>query len=270
MALKYLKKMYHTLRWLIFKRFKVFDFPYKKSYFYRDVQWDFWITDVTAQKWYDNINNNNTSELSALFETLDKEEVFLEVGTHYGFYSSFLNKTKKISIYHGIDIQPSCVLYSQGNLQLNQIQNAQVHNFAVSDLSNRVLNYNPSKTGNAVINKIIKTGYNIISITLDDFIEKNQIKPTFIKIDVEGHELNVLKGAKKLLQQKPKIALEIHGNHLSKSQKMEIFDLIQIDNYQGEMFLGLERKLVPFDKVAVLNSNDIVNIFLKKNVALLK
>lgn len=262
MLLKFLKSTYQSVRWLILKRLNVFDFPYKKSYEFRDVFWDFWITDETAQKWYDIKSTHYPSEQAALYDLLDKEEVILEVGTHYGFYASFLNKTKKIHLYKGIDIQPSCVMNTQSNLQLNQIQNAQVHHFAVSDYSNNTINYHPSKTGNAVVNDKIKTDYYVPSISIDDFIEINQIKPTLIKIDVEGHELNVLKGANRLLAQKPKIALEIHGNHLSKLEKEQLFELIQIENYKGEMFLVPERKLIPFDKHTVLNSNTIVNVFL--------
>jgi hypothetical protein len=43
---------------------------------------------------------------------------------------------------------------------------------------------------------------------LDDAI-KNQ-SPTFIKIDVEGYEIEVLKGATEILKTRPKLEVEIH------------------------------------------------------------
>ncbi len=51
---------------------------------------------------------------------------------------------------------------------------------------------------------------NIIKVTsLDDFVEENKIKKIdFIKMDVEGAELNILKGAKKMLSNfKPNLSI---------------------------------------------------------------
>ena len=50
-------------------------------------------------------------------------------------------------------------------------------------------------------------------ITIDDFIEATNIIPNFIKVDIEGSELELLKGAQKcIIQYKPKISIALHFN----------------------------------------------------------
>jgi FkbM family methyltransferase len=51
----------------------------------------------------------------------------------------------------------------------------------------------------------------IETVSVDQLIEKNLEPPDFIKIDVEGLELDVLQGARKLLlQKKPLLSMELH------------------------------------------------------------
>ena len=53
--------------------------------------------------------------------------------------------------------------------------------------------------------------------TLDDLIAQGRVvEPDFLKIDVEGQEMGVLRGAAKLLaERKPHVLLEIHSNRLA-------------------------------------------------------
>ena len=51
----------------------------------------------------------------------------------------------------------------------------------------------------------------VSSISLDEFFETKMEKPTFIKVDVEGFELELLKGAKNLIEkEKPLLALSVY------------------------------------------------------------
>lgn len=62
------------------------------------------------------------------------------------------------------------------------------------------------------------------SITLDDFAFDLFEPPHFIKIDVEGHEAHVLRGAEKILKDiRPELLIEIHSEDLGQ----EIEDLLQ-------------------------------------------
>lgn len=70
--------------------------------------------------------------------------------------------------------------------------------------------------------------------TIDDFCLKDDIHPDIIKIDVEGWELSVLEGSKRILQTaRPLIFLSVHPQHLESLGRSasELWDLLEKFNY---------------------------------------
>lgn len=70
--------------------------------------------------------------------------------------------------------------------------------------------------------------------TIDEVVNENAIKSIFIlKIDTEGAELEVIKGARESLSMGiiKNIQIECHDNDLRTSQKLEIFELLVSYNY---------------------------------------
>ena len=66
------------------------------------------------------------------------------------------------------------------------------------------------KNKDSVYNKIVKE-----QVTLDSFVAKNGCIPGLIKIDVEGAEINVLRGAESVLRKyHPEIIISVHPKHL--------------------------------------------------------
>jgi hypothetical protein len=59
-------------------------------------------------------------------------------------------------------------------------------------------------------------------------------KPTLVKIDVEGFEVEVLRGAKTILSTRPKLVLEIHTTELAGfgTSVDELFTLIDALSYR--------------------------------------
>lgn len=53
--------------------------------------------------------------------------------------------------------------------------------------------------------------------TLDAYAESSGLWPGFLKIDVEGHELEVLKGASRILTSGPEMLIEIHSEDLGEA-----------------------------------------------------
>lgn len=66
-------------------------------------------------------------------------------------------------------------------------------------------------------------------ITLDNYTKSKNIIPDFIKIDTEGFEINVIEGAKKLLQNNPTI---ITFECVKEDEKKQLFDQFDSINYQ--------------------------------------
>ena len=129
-----------------------------------------------------------------------KPEYFLDIGAHGGLYSIILkNKFPKLNVWaFEPDQQNRYQLY--GNLFLNNFEREiEVYNFGLSS-NNKEVAFGIVKDGNRGGKKIMESGELKINVKpLDEvFLEKNKI--CFVKIDVEGHELDVIKGSKKFLK----------------------------------------------------------------------
>jgi hypothetical protein len=69
-------------------------------------------------------------------------------------------------------------------------------------------------------------------ITLDSFVQKEKIKVGLLKIDVEGHELFVLKGAKTILkEQKPIVMFELLEQDIENGNNT--FEYLQSEGYKN-------------------------------------
>jgi hypothetical protein len=99
------------------------------------------------------------------------------------------------------------------------------------------------------------------SLTLDDFFENRQVRPDVIKIDVEGAEINVLRGMKKIIQEhKPILFIEVHPSklpifHSSSEELLAIliergYEVFEIDGIRDQESNTKLRKLYETSKLA--------------------
>lgn len=74
--------------------------------------------------------------------------------------------------------------------------------------------------------------------TLDNYCKKNNIHPSFLKIDADGNELKLLKGAMNTLKNdKPKILLKCEEKLAGANNVMETFRYLHQLNYSGYFVL---------------------------------
>jgi FkbM family methyltransferase len=103
------------------------------------------------------------------------------------------------------------------NIKLNRVSTVVPRNLALSDRAGR-LQFFPSPNKNSGVGLLAPKGWNVPTcdvdaITLDDYCEQHQIGSVdFLKIDVEGAESLVLKGATRLLSSPspPSIVFEMN------------------------------------------------------------
>jgi len=141
----------------------------------------------------------------------------IDIGSNIGYYTilfSSIAKNGKI-----FSFEPEKINYNKliQNIHLNKMNNIQVFNHALSnENSNNVLNLDYSNFGGHFINTKKSYFYKTQSIKtkkLDDVIDRN-IYFDLIKIDVEGHEINVLKGMSKILKKNcGNIMIETNKNY---------------------------------------------------------
>ncbi len=134
-----------------------------------------------------------------------EEEVFIDAGCYHGESSlDFINwchgKYRKIYAFepdsHNFEI-------CREIFQRNQIDNLQLVNAGLWSKS-EVLNFTNSGGGDSRVNDSGTFKINVVS--LDEVL--NGEKATFIKMDIEGSELEALKGSKQTIQKyRPKLAI---------------------------------------------------------------
>jgi len=145
--------------------------------------------------------------------SLRKNSVFLDIGANSGIYSLLASKRcSKV-----FSFEPDSVTRSrlEKNIKLNNIKNVKVIPYAVSDRESRANFYiNPSNRGmNSLFNPTGKLGLSSVkTTTVDKVVKRLKIrKISFVKMDIEGSELNALRGSVNTIERfKPLFLMEIN------------------------------------------------------------
>jgi FkbM family methyltransferase len=167
------------------------------------------ISDLFSKHWYDRPHKfDYWPELLWIKENVLKEgDIVVDCGANIGFtgifYAQCVGNTGQVIGFEALASNAETV---RKNIKLNQVKNFEIRNEAVGSFQG-IVDFTDYRNGS--VGRI--DGYKVITVpvvTLDDAI-KNQ-SPTFIKIDVEGYEIEVLKGATEILKTRPKLEVEIH------------------------------------------------------------
>lgn len=86
-------------------------------------------------------------------------------------------------------------------------------------------------------------------VRLDEEAARLGLVPDIIKIDVEGHELHVLRGAAGLLRSKPVLFLEVHADLLRRSGQ-DLAELVALLERAGYRFYSHRGRNLPARRVA--------------------
>jgi FkbM family methyltransferase len=152
-------------------------------------------------------------------------DIVVDIGAHIGLYT--IISSKRVGVNGkvvAIEAHPSNFEMLNSNIKLNQLNNVIPLNYAVYSKETKVKLYLPSgESGftkyNTIMPNWINTREKFVEVnanTLDYLLQLNEIRQeevNWIKIDVEGAEFEVLKGATNVLSKSKDIAIlmELHG-----------------------------------------------------------
>jgi FkbM family methyltransferase len=182
--------------------------------------------------------------ISLIRESVNEQGTIIDIGANIGYISiasSLMFPKVTIEAF-----EPSKKTYSilRTNLSENHIRNVRTHNYGISDReSSSLLTYSESNSSGAFVNEHNVTAdtaghvtEHIKLKTLDKEYKNLKItKCDLIKIDVEGHELSVIKGSKELIKKfKPMVILE--ANHWC----LNVFARTSLPDFVEELFKTFE------------------------------
>lgn len=205
-------------------------------------------------------------------------DICVDIGAYIGNYTLFMaNLVGPRGTVYAFEPNKETILSLNNNIALNGHENISLYDYAVGDFTGNNVFYKVDKTLGATSNSTLVKNEKIAGdlkeyvkeesvkvIQLDKFLENKKIK--LIKIDVEGFELNVLKGARELISKyRPVIIMEFISKRLQflKINQNNFKELL--DEYYNAYEITISIKsgkaaLEPFNFDREVNLGDIVLI----------
>lgn len=158
----------------------------------------------------------------------------IDVGAHVGYYTLLASMLAGDSgSVWAFEPEPTNAAFLRQHMYLNHCNNVHVEEVAVSNASGRA---------RFVCGKGSGTGHldgsgdmEVRTVRLADFCAARGIKPSALKIDVEGAETEVLEGARELIRSsRPVIFLSTHGPALHR----QCLSWLRDDGYSVHPILG--------------------------------
>ena len=198
-----------------------------------------------------------------LKQNLKNSEIFIDIGSHRGSYTDLI--INNFYVKKVIMVEPQKNIYEHIKKKYLKDKRVKTYNLAVSDKKKRQALYInkhdltsslteidkknnylklKAKLFGGSINDLIHNKYMVNSCKLSEIIKKNNVKKIdLLKIDTEGHELQVLKGAGSFLKNKVNFMLiEIHNSNIFLN-----YDAKKIHNYlKKNKFILKKRYKFPF------------------------
>ena len=219
--------------------------------------------------WIDSFKPNNSEKI-----------VFWDIGANIGLYSIYTAvKFKDIEI---ISFEPSTsnTRTLSRNISINNLENKiSIFPLALTDKENIIAYFNETRfsegssisnfnsdidyRGEIVKENQIRNKYNLFGTSIDNLILNEILTvPNYIKIDVDGIEHLILKGAENLLKNKNLKELSIEMNPTYVKQYEFINNIMEGNNFKK--VTSLNKRLLS-DKNYKLKSNETVNEIFKRN-----
>lgn len=202
---------------------------------------------------------DDVSELTYIQNNLNKGDFSLDVGAHKGGYLHWIMKS--VGVKGRVEaFEPQPVLYQYlTEMQLAyRYNNLTLNHAGLSSKQGQLQLFIPKAEGltspGATFEqrKDTQDGHfvEVPVYMLDEHLAGRRQAVSLIKMDVEGHELEVFKGALDILtKDRPKLIFECENRHLNNLTVQDIFRYLENLGYQGRFFLnGKSIDVASFDE----------------------
>lgn len=173
------------------------------------------------------------------YRDIAEGDIVVDIGAHVGIFTvKAASKAKTV-----IAIEPDPINYSLlvSNIERNNLKNVSTLNVAVSDFNGKArLHVGSASVFPTLTPELISLEhharrkydrYVMVKVrTLDELLKETDLsRVDFMKIDVEGAELQVLKGARETIKNNSKVYLALAAEHY----ELQPLDVLDYLHYRG-------------------------------------
>jgi FkbM family methyltransferase len=158
----------------------------------------------------------------------------LDVGANIGYYALMLSAMSHAAPILCFEPEPDNLLELRRNVALNGLSGrVRVYPVALGEAEG--ITDLQRGMNSMVIEAPSASSIKVEIVTFDDSFPEQPV--SFTKIDVEGHELSVIKGMRKTLERdSPNIFVEVHPCFISASEVNEVCDLVEELGYETSFY----------------------------------
>lgn len=195
---------------------------------------------------YKYLNKTDAEEIRYIRKNLGPGDAAFDIGAHKGAYTYWMRRSvKDTGKIVCVEPQPKLVAYLKKVFGIFGFSNILIMDCAVSEKDSKGVITVDGPPGNISQGARIddqakirgKRDFHEIDVqirSIDSIAEETGMEPKLVKIDVEGHELSVLKGMRRIFEEiRPIIVLECEKQHLSDHTVFDVFNLILEKGYSG-------------------------------------
>lgn len=192
-----------------------------------------------------------------LLDDLRRSHCFVDVGANLGYYTCLAATHMKAGEVHAFEMDSDNFAMLTQNVALNPTSiDVSTNNCAVGAATG-TLTYTLPSTGNSPALSVYplehesgESSVSVPAVSLADYFVGRTVQPDLVKIDVEGAEVDVLRGMVPLLPDIERIYLEVHPENLriagqSPHDALSIladhFDLFEISGHRSQRNKPLTR-----------------------------
>jgi FkbM family methyltransferase len=177
-----------------------------KTFWGRDIYVYLADADASALYFFNTLYGDEIKIIKFLIKNFKDDDIFYDIGANYGFYTLLAQEFITKGEIHAFEPNPKIFKLLRESARLDIFKNTFLNEVALSgkagetDFFDREISRHSG--GSSLIKLQYFLKYKVIKVKttiLDDYI-LNHKPPTIMKIDVEGGESLVLKGALKLLK----------------------------------------------------------------------
>ena len=232
-------------------------------------------------------NFDDQHELETIKKFSDNKKIFLlDCGCNYGFYSFYTASLSDNNFVISFEASSKTSEDFNKNLYLNNFKNVILNNLAVSDVDNNKVSFNESLNdweSSLSHNKFEEKKLSIINtITIDTTLRKYDLNDyfVFIKLDIEGHEFQAIKGGKNIIEKYNPIIIIEFSKYIFENNKNS-FDFLEsfLVDFDYSIY-GTNKKLITVEEIKLLlkslgpdhktisnyylikNDNNLINLFI--------